>query len=260
MTPARSTSIHIMASVCLPSAGSSSIPQRAAEVPIGPANATWWGASTAVTSWLRRRVSPSIAFARCSTREPGSTGPPPRTQPSTTVGAHSGQRPTSQIYAHTSWTLLAIVMRLSVLIVMGGRCVDHFPGCVRSPATLHHLGTTALLRPDPGTGRAHPTRGWFKRDRWSYQGGCSLRAAQACCARGRSVRSLSLVWSVPSRAGSTSAVVRRPVAGAGDARRPASLRARRRGQPDRREGSVDRGGCHRRWSRALRAARRRRQL
>jgi len=31
------------------------------------------------------------------------------------------------MYAHTSWTLLAIVMRLSVLIVMSGLCVDHFP-------------------------------------------------------------------------------------------------------------------------------------
>src|SRR6516162_4400207 len=120
MMPARSTSTHIMASVCLSSVAWSSIPQRAAEVPIGPANATWWGASTTVTSWLRRRVSPSIAFARCSTREPGSSGPPPRTQPSRTVGAHSGQRPTSQTYAHTSRTLLAIVMRLSVLIVIGG--------------------------------------------------------------------------------------------------------------------------------------------
>src|SRR6266571_4578763 len=36
MMPARSTSIHILASVCLSSTGSSSIPQRAAEVPIGP--------------------------------------------------------------------------------------------------------------------------------------------------------------------------------------------------------------------------------
>ena len=71
MTPARSTSIHILASVCLSSTGSSSIPQRAAEVPIGPANATRRGASTAVTSWLRPRLSPRISFARCSTREPG---------------------------------------------------------------------------------------------------------------------------------------------------------------------------------------------
>ena len=39
MTLSRSTSTHIMASVCLSSIGSSSIPQRAAEVPIGPANA-----------------------------------------------------------------------------------------------------------------------------------------------------------------------------------------------------------------------------
>src|SRR6516162_2521461 len=120
MMPARSTSIHISAAVWLLSSGSSSIPQRAAEVPIGPANATWRGASTAVTPWLRPRVSPSTPFARCSTREPGSSGPPPRTQPSRTVGAHSGQRPTSQTYAHTSRTLLAIVMRLSVLIVIGG--------------------------------------------------------------------------------------------------------------------------------------------
>jgi hypothetical protein len=49
----RSTSTHILASVCLPSIGSSSIPQRAAEVPIGPANAKQRGASTAVTSWAR---------------------------------------------------------------------------------------------------------------------------------------------------------------------------------------------------------------
>jgi hypothetical protein len=40
MMPARSTSTHIMASVCLSSTGSSSIPQRPAEVPMGPANAT----------------------------------------------------------------------------------------------------------------------------------------------------------------------------------------------------------------------------
>ena len=67
----RSTSTHILASVCLSSIGSSSIPQRAAEVPIGPANAKLRGASTAVTFWLRRRVAPNISFARCSTREPG---------------------------------------------------------------------------------------------------------------------------------------------------------------------------------------------
>ena len=44
---------HILASVCVPSVGSSSIPQRAAEVPIGPANATQRGASTSVTRWAR---------------------------------------------------------------------------------------------------------------------------------------------------------------------------------------------------------------
>ena len=71
MMPARSTSIHIMASVCPPSAGSSSIPQRAADVPIGPANARERGGSTTVTSWLRPRLIPNISFARCSTREPG---------------------------------------------------------------------------------------------------------------------------------------------------------------------------------------------
>src|SRR5262249_23845272 len=64
-------------------------------------------------------VTQSIPFARCSTREPGRSGPPPRTRHSRTVGAHSGQRPTSQTYAHTSWTLLAMIMRLSVLIVIG---------------------------------------------------------------------------------------------------------------------------------------------
>ena len=46
-------------------------PQRAVEIPSGPANATWLGGSTAVTSWLRRRLIPRISFARCSTREPG---------------------------------------------------------------------------------------------------------------------------------------------------------------------------------------------
>ena len=70
MTPARLTSIHIMASVCLSSTDSSSIPQRDADVPIRPANATEPGASTAVTSWLRLCVRPR-SFARCSTREPG---------------------------------------------------------------------------------------------------------------------------------------------------------------------------------------------
>src|SRR5215475_13897903 len=59
-----------------------------------------------------------MSLARWSTHEPGCSGPPPRTQHSRTVGAHSGQRPTSQTYAHTSWTLLSIDMRLSVLIVM----------------------------------------------------------------------------------------------------------------------------------------------
>jgi hypothetical protein len=98
--------------------GSSSIPQRAVEVPIGPANAIRRGASTAVTSWLRRRVAPNISFARCSTREPGCNGAPPRIQHSRTVGAHSGQRATSQRYAQTSGTLPAIVMRLSDLIAI----------------------------------------------------------------------------------------------------------------------------------------------
>jgi hypothetical protein len=40
---------HIMASVCLSSIGSNSIPQRAAEVPIDPANAKRRGSSTTVT-------------------------------------------------------------------------------------------------------------------------------------------------------------------------------------------------------------------
>ncbi len=71
MTFRRSTSTHIMASVCLSSIGSSSIPQRAAEVPIGPANARLRGASTAVTYWARRWVDPKTPFARCSTSEPG---------------------------------------------------------------------------------------------------------------------------------------------------------------------------------------------
>src|SRR5579872_5968736 len=53
-------------------------------------------------------------------------GPPPRTQHSRTVGAHSGQRPTSQTYAHTSPTLLAIFRRLSVLIVIRRLCVITF--------------------------------------------------------------------------------------------------------------------------------------
>ena len=61
----------------------------------------------------------------------------------------------------------------------------------------------------------------------------------------RSVHSLSLVRFGPSRAGSTAAVVRRPEAGVGDARHLASLRSRRRGQPDLREGPVGRGACHR---------------
>jgi hypothetical protein len=46
----RSTSIHIMASVRSSSAGLSSIPQRAADVPIGPANAIEVSGSTTVTS------------------------------------------------------------------------------------------------------------------------------------------------------------------------------------------------------------------
>src|SRR6516164_9082331 len=126
MMPARSTSIHIWASVCRSSIGSSSIPQRAAEVPIGPANATERGASTAVTSWLRLRLDQRIPFARWSTCEPGWRGAPPRTRHSRTVGAHSGQRPTSETYAHTSGTLLAIVMRLSVLIRCDKTCLPGF--------------------------------------------------------------------------------------------------------------------------------------
>src|SRR5215471_12072554 len=137
-----------------------------------------------------------MSLARWSTHEPGCSGAPPRTQHSRTVGAHSGQRPTSQTYAHTSPTLLTIVMRLSVLIVIGR----------------------------------------------TLQGGCSFRAAPAYRAQGRSVRSLPLVPPVPSRAGSIGAAVRRPVAGAGGTRRPASSGSRRRGQPDRREGPVGRGG------------------
>ena len=85
---------------------------------MGPANAMERGSSTTVTSWLRPRDNPSTSLARWSTRAPGWNGVPPRTRPSSTVGAHSGQRPTSQRYAHTSWTLLAIVMRLSVLMVI----------------------------------------------------------------------------------------------------------------------------------------------
>src|SRR6516165_886674 len=55
MTPARSTSIHILASACPPSTGSSSIPQRAAEVPIGPANATERSSSANPAFENRRR-------------------------------------------------------------------------------------------------------------------------------------------------------------------------------------------------------------
>ena len=51
--------------------GSNSIPQRAVEVPIGPANAIWRGASTAVTSWLRPRENHSGPLARWSSRAPG---------------------------------------------------------------------------------------------------------------------------------------------------------------------------------------------
>jgi hypothetical protein len=93
------------------------IPQRAADVPIGPANAKLWGGSTAVTRCARWRVAPNISFARCSTRAPGISGPPPWTQHASTVGAHSGQRPTSQMYVQTSVTLPAIARRLSDLIV-----------------------------------------------------------------------------------------------------------------------------------------------
>ena len=118
MTLERSTSTHISASVCPPSIGAKCIPQRAAEVPIGPANAKLRGASTTVTCCARWRVAPNISFARCSTRAPGASGPPPWTQHSSTVGAHCGQRPTSQIYAQTSGTLLAIARRLSDLIVV----------------------------------------------------------------------------------------------------------------------------------------------
>src|SRR5215469_4269689 len=153
MMPARSTSIHIMASVCPSPAGSSSIAQREGDMPIRPANATYRGASTAVTSWLRLCVR-RRSFARCSTREPGSSGPPPRTQHSSTVGAHSGQRPTSQTYAHTASTLPVIVMRLSVLIVIGrplgrGRTVS-------AAATYHRVsGMTDRRRVwfRSGTGR-----------------------------------------------------------------------------------------------------------
>src|SRR6185437_4202575 len=124
------------------------------------------------------------------------------------------------------------------------------------------LGSDCHRAPYWSTG--HRIRGYrsgrFRPDHWSFQDGCSLRVAQAYCARGRSGRSLSLVWSVPSRAGSTAAVVRRSVAGVGDARHAAILRARRRGQPGRREGPAGRGGCRRRWSRALRAARPPRRL
>jgi hypothetical protein len=42
-----------LASACLSSIGSNSIPQRAAEVPIDPANAKERGASTAVTLCAR---------------------------------------------------------------------------------------------------------------------------------------------------------------------------------------------------------------
>ena len=121
MMPPRSTSTHIRASVRLPAIGSSVIPQRAAEEPIGPANARLWGASTAVTCCARPRVRPSIPCARCSTLEPGPSGAPPTARHSRTPGAHSGQRPTSQTYAHTSGTLPEIVMRLSVLTAIRRR-------------------------------------------------------------------------------------------------------------------------------------------
>ena len=71
MTLSRSTSTHIMASVCLSSIGSNFIPQRAAEVPIGPANARRRGASTTVTFCALWRLVPNIPFARCSTCAPG---------------------------------------------------------------------------------------------------------------------------------------------------------------------------------------------
>ena len=53
MRLSRSTSTHILASVCLSSTGSNSIPQRAGEMPIGPANAKQRGASRAVTHCIR---------------------------------------------------------------------------------------------------------------------------------------------------------------------------------------------------------------
>src|ERR1700683_1688282 len=76
---------------------------------------------------------------------------------------------------------------------------------------------------------------------------------------GGSFPSFSLPWSVPSRGGLTAAVVRRSVAGVGGARHPAIFRERRRGQPDRLEGRVGLGGCHRRWSRGLQGAHQRRE-
>ncbi len=97
MMPAKSTSIHIMALVWLSPIGSSSIPQRAEDVPIGPANARWRGAWTSVTSWLRLRLVPRIPFARWSSVTPGANSAPPRTWQVRTVGAHSCQRPTSHM-------------------------------------------------------------------------------------------------------------------------------------------------------------------
>src|SRR5262249_57460696 len=85
-----------------------------------------------------------------------------------------------------------------------------------------------LLRPvaRPATGKhpIPPTRHpkpWLNGP-WSSPGGCPLRPPQAYGTHWRSVRSLSLVWSVPSRAESTAAVVQRPVAAVGGAPHPAS--------------------------------------
>src|SRR5207344_3162635 len=71
-------------------------------------------------------------------------GVPPPTQHSRTVGAHSGQRPTSQTYAHTSAMPLAIVTRLSVLTAIARTLCS---GCVRSPRRYILTETPASALP-----------------------------------------------------------------------------------------------------------------
>ena len=151
--PPRSTSIHMLAPVCPSSIDSSSIPQRAAEVPRGPANAKRAGASTTVTSWLRSRVVPNIPLACWSTRAPTRSGSPPGTQHSRTPGAHSGQRSTSQRYAHTSGALRAIDMRLSVLNVIQIPVQEGRRRCL----TLTGRRVHAVRRPQRGHASVAPS-------------------------------------------------------------------------------------------------------